>query len=64
MLNSNKHRIQIISIHLRLLMHIAPSTPLVDAVALLCFGCLGLTSIDKFTGRKFKDEPKEDTPNA
>lgn len=39
---------------------VAPSTPLVDAVALLCFGCLGLTSIDKFTGRKYKDEPKQE----
>jgi len=28
---------------------VAPSTALVDAVALLAFGCLGLTSIDKFT---------------
>ena len=44
---------------------IAPSTPLVDAVALLCFGCLGLSSIDKFTSRKYKEEqqPKE-TDNA
>jgi hypothetical protein len=31
---------------------IAPSTHLVDAVALLAFGCLGLTSIDKFTAAK------------
>ena len=28
---------------------VAPSTALVDAVALLAFGCLGLTSLDKFT---------------
>ena len=35
---------------------IAPSTPLVDAVALLSFGCLGLSSLDKFTGRKYKDQ--------
>jgi hypothetical protein len=27
--------------------HFAPSTPLVDAVALLAFGTLGLTSIEK-----------------
>ena len=27
--------------------HFAPSTPLVDAVALLAFGCLGLTSVEK-----------------
>lgn len=39
---------------------VAPSTPLVDAVALLCFGCLGLSSVDKFTGRKYKDEAKQD----
>jgi hypothetical protein len=32
--------------------HIAPSTPLVDAVALLAFGCLGLSSIDKIWGKK------------
>jgi hypothetical protein len=31
---------------------IAPATPLVDAVALLAFGCLGLSSIDKFTAAK------------
>lgn len=30
----------------------APSTALVDAVALLAFGCLGLASVDKFTARK------------
>ena len=27
--------------------HFAPSTPLVDAVALLAFGCLSLTSAEK-----------------
>lgn len=32
--------------------HIAPSTPLVDAVAMLAFGCLGLSSIDKIFGKK------------
>lgn len=31
---------------------VAPSTHLVDAVALLAFGCLGLTSMDKFTSAK------------
>jgi hypothetical protein len=31
---------------------IAPATPLVDAVALLAFGCLGLSSVDKFTSAK------------
>lgn len=31
---------------------IAPSAPLVDAVAMLAFGCLGLTSLDKYTNNK------------
>lgn len=31
---------------------IKPSDQLVDAVALLAFGCLGLASVDKFTARK------------
>jgi uncharacterized membrane protein YeiH len=35
---------------------IKPSDALVDAVALLAFGCLGLTSIDKFTKNKFKKD--------
>ena len=35
----------------------APSTALVDAVALLAFGCLGLTSIDKFA--KAKEDKKK-----
>lgn len=30
----------------------APSSDLVNAVALLAFGCLGLSSIDKFTKAK------------
>lgn len=34
----------------------APSTALVDAVALLAFGCLGLSSVDKFTNKKNKEE--------
>jgi hypothetical protein len=38
--------------------HIAPSTPLVDAVAMLAFGCLGLSSIDKIFG---KNQKKDDT---
>ncbi len=29
-----------------------PSTTLVDAVGLLAFGCLGLTSVDFFTHKK------------
>jgi hypothetical protein len=32
--------------------HIAPSPVLVDSVALLAFGCLGLSSVDKIWGRK------------
>ena len=32
--------------------HFAPSPVLVEAVALLAFGCLGLSSVDKFTGKK------------
>lgn len=34
--------------------HIAPSDALVNAVALLAFGSLGLSSVDKFTGMKDK----------
>jgi hypothetical protein len=37
----------------------APSTALVDAVALLAFGCLGLSSLDKFTKRKAGDNTEE-----
>ena len=32
--------------------HIAPADSLVNAVALLAFGSLGLSSVDKFTGMK------------
>ena len=42
---------------------VAPSTALVDAVALLAFGCLGLTSIDKFSFKK-NEEPKKEEPNV
>lgn len=35
---------------------IAPSEILVESVALLTFGCLGLTSLDKFTFSKDKKE--------
>jgi len=38
---------------------IKPSDKLVDAVALLAFGCLGLASIDKFTNRKSKEKTEE-----
>lgn len=34
--------------------HVAPSDALVNAVALLAFGSLGLSSVDKFTGMKNK----------
>jgi hypothetical protein len=39
---------------------VAPAEYLVDAVALLAFGCLGLASFDKFTARKHKK--KEEDP--
>lgn len=40
---------------------IKPSDALVDAVAMLAFGCLGLASVDKFTARRNKsEEPKEE----
>jgi hypothetical protein len=38
---------------------IAPSSSLVDAVALLAFGCLGLTSIDKFVAAKNTNTPTQ-----
>lgn len=45
--------------------HIAPSTPLVDAVALLAFGCLGLSSVDKIWGKKGNPNPPvEETPST
>jgi hypothetical protein len=34
----------------------APSPVLVDAVALLAFGCLGLSSVDKFSSKNNKTE--------
>jgi hypothetical protein len=39
--------------------HVAPSRELVDAVALLAFGCLGLSSVDKIWGKKQKDKSSE-----
>lgn len=39
--------------------HVAPSRELVDAVALLAFGCLGLSSVDKIWGKKQKDTSSE-----
>jgi hypothetical protein len=38
---------------------IKPSDTLVNAVALLAFGCLGLTSTEKIFGKK--SEPKKDS---
>lgn len=40
---------------------IAPSVPLVQMVAALAFGCLGLSSLDKLSFLKHKkdDEPKQ-----
>lgn len=40
--------------------HVAPSRELVDAVALLAFGCLGLSSVDKIWGKKQKDTGSAD----
>lgn len=39
--------------------HFAPSDSLVNSVALLAFGCLGLSSVDKFTKNK---DSKKDNP--
>lgn len=40
--------------------NIKPSDTLVNAVAMLSFGCLGLASADKIFGKKFgNNEPKE-----
>jgi hypothetical protein len=36
--------------------HFAPSRELVDAVALLAFGCLCLSSVDKIWGKKKEGE--------
>jgi formate-dependent nitrite reductase membrane component NrfD len=36
--------------------HIAPSVVLVNAVAALAFGALGLASVDKIWGNKNKDQ--------
>ena len=38
---------------------IAPAEYLVDSVALLAFGCLGLSSFDKFTDRRGKKKTEE-----
>jgi hypothetical protein len=45
--------------------HIAPSESLVQSVALLAFGCLGLTSIDKFTFKgKSQEDKSEEKPKS
>ena len=41
---------------------VAPSTPLVQAVALLAFGCLGLSTADKIFAKK--DESKTEVPTT
>ena len=38
---------------------IAPAPYLVDAVALLAFGCLGLASVDKIWGKKGQEKTEE-----
>ena len=45
--------------------HIAPSNILVEVVGAVIFGCLGLSSIDKYTHRfKKNDEEKETELNS
>jgi hypothetical protein len=39
--------------------NVAPSTPLVQSVALLAFGCLGLSTADKIFGKKKEDSKEE-----
>jgi hypothetical protein len=41
--------------------HFAPSVPLVDAVALLAFGCLGLTSVEKIMKKPGASNSSETT---
>lgn len=43
---------------------IKPSDKLVDAVALLAFGCLGLASVDKIWGKKGGDSDNTDNPEG
>jgi len=42
--------------------HFTPAPTLVDSVALLAFGCLGLSSIDKIWGKKNEKKDDEGTP--
>ena len=39
--------------------HNAPSSILIESVALLAFGCLGLASVDKIWGKKDNDKTEE-----
>ena len=39
--------------------HFAPSESLVNSVAMLAFGCLGLASVDKIWGKKGTDKTEE-----
>ena len=39
--------------------HVAPSSVLVESVALLAFGCLGLATADQIFGKKKDEEPKQ-----
>ena len=41
---------------------VIPSIPLVDSVALLAFGCLGLSSVDKFWGKRRTTNEEEEPP--
>ena len=39
--------------------HPVPSSTLVQSIALLAFGCLGLATADKIFGKKKDEEPKQ-----
>ena len=39
--------------------HFAPSESLVNSVAMLAFGCLGLASVDKIWGKKGTEKTEE-----
>lgn len=42
--------------------HTAPSTVLVEAVAMLAFGCLGLTSVEKIFKNKNNNNERSENP--
>jgi len=44
--------------------NITPSNALVESVAALAFGCLGLASIDKYTFRNSKKDETTETPKS